>query len=78
LTPVAKKDVRVQVELKIHGDWNRSPLQAVTGITKGMAMLDDRLREAVGVARSRGSTWEEIGTSLGVSRQAAWMRFSTD
>ena len=30
----------------------------------------------VGVIRQRGISWTEIGKALGVSRQAAWMRFS--
>jgi hypothetical protein len=28
-------------------------------------------------ARSEGSAWDEIGQSLGASRQAAWERFAT-
>jgi len=30
----------------------------------------------VGILRSRGVSWETIGKALGVSRQAAWERFS--
>jgi hypothetical protein len=34
-------------------------------------------QESAGRARSEGRTWDEIGQSLGVSRQAAWERFAT-
>jgi hypothetical protein len=31
---------------------------------------------AAKAARGEGSTWDEIGEALGVSRQAAWERFA--
>ena len=34
------------------------------------------LTTQVGILRSRGVSWERIGRALGVSRQAAWERFS--
>ena len=34
------------------------------------------LREQVAALRDRDVTWEHIGKALGVSRQAAWERFS--
>ena len=34
------------------------------------------LQALVEVLRQRGSSWEAIGGALGVSRQAAWERFS--
>jgi hypothetical protein len=37
---------------------------------------DQALMEAVTTARRRGHSWGEIGAALGVSRQAAWARFS--
>jgi hypothetical protein len=37
--------------------------------------LDRAEQEAVNLARSEGVTWEAIGKALGVTRQAAQMRF---
>ena len=37
---------------------------------------DARLREAVGLARARGRSWNNIALALGVSRQAARQRFA--
>ena len=34
------------------------------------------LATQVGILRSRGVSWEKIGRALGVTRQAAWERFS--
>ena len=34
------------------------------------------MRDYVGILRSRGVTWTWIGAALGVSKQAAWDRFS--
>ena len=41
------------------------------------AVRDDeiRLREAIGVARAHGRSWNQIAIALGVSRQAARQRF---
>lgn len=37
----------------------------------------ERLQELVSTARSHGVSWQEIGGTLGVSRQAAFKRFGT-
>lgn len=34
------------------------------------------LQTEIDVLRKRGVTWEKIGDALGISRQAAWERFS--
>jgi hypothetical protein len=37
-----------------------------------------KLREHVDMLRQRGISWERIAAALGVSRQAAWERFSSE
>jgi hypothetical protein len=32
-------------------------------------------REAVRAAKAQGSTWEQIGEALGITRQAVWQRY---
>jgi hypothetical protein len=49
----------------------RLPLVAATA-----GQVDRHLREWVGLIRERHISYAEIGKSLGVSRQAAWERFS--
>ena len=34
------------------------------------------IQDRIDTLRERGVSWENIGSALGVSRQAAWMRFS--
>ncbi len=70
--------VTVEVTLTIDGDWRADPLKVVAGIREGALSLDEWQRKAVAEARAQGRTWEEIGTAAGVSRQAAWERYSTD
>lgn len=69
---------QVRVSLVIGDDWEDDPLRVVAGIREGGRVLDEWQRKAVAVAREQGRTWDEIGTACGVSRQAAWERFSTD
>ena len=38
----------------------------------------ERLREHIDMLRQRGISWERIAAALGVSRQAAWERFSKE
>jgi hypothetical protein len=39
---------------------------------------EERLREHVEMIRHRGISWERIAAALGVTRQAAWERFSKE
>jgi hypothetical protein len=70
--------VRVNVNLNVEGDWSSKPLVVIEGITAGIRGMDPPLERAVRLAREQGHTWAAIGKALGVSRQAAWERFSTD
>lgn len=68
----------VSVTLGISGSIEDHPLEVIRGITKGVKSLEPTLRQAVAIARQKRYTWEEIGHALGVTRQSAWERFSTD
>jgi hypothetical protein len=70
--------VHVTVTLGIDGELEQDPLAVIRGITAGTKSLEAPLRQAVSVARQQRRTWEEIGEALGVTRQTAWERFSTD
>jgi len=43
---------------------------------RGRAAYDALVLECVQVARDGGCTWEEIGTALGVTHQAARQRYA--
>jgi hypothetical protein len=68
----------VAVTLTLSGDWKDDPLRVISGISEGAKALTKWQRKAVNIARQQGLTWDEIGDAAGVSRQAAWERFSTD
>jgi ATP-dependent Clp protease ATP-binding subunit ClpX len=40
--------------------------------------VEEKLREHVAMLRDRGISWERIAAALGVTRQAAWERFSRE
>ena len=69
---------QVQVTLTVGDDWRSDPLRVVAGLREGSRSLEQWQRKAVAAAREQGRTWDEIGAACGVSRQAAWERFSTD
>ena len=45
-------------------------------ISRDLERLNLELWSTVAQARAEGQTWEQIGESLGISRQAACKRFS--
>jgi len=53
-------------------------LTRLAGAAAITAEADQRLKETVDALRERGHSWARIGKALGVSRQAAWERFSPE
>ena len=51
-------------------------LASLTRAQTAAPQIDAAIREYVEVLRSRGVSWTRIGAALGVSKQAAWERFS--
>ena len=53
--------------------------QLLSALTPSEVMVDgarDVLQTQVDTLRHRGASWAAIGAALGISRQAAWERFS--
>ena len=74
---MAKKRTHVKVTLSIE-NADRDPLGALRGITKATKSIAATAPEIVAMARAQRCTWAEIGDALGITRQAAWERFSAD
>jgi hypothetical protein len=53
-------------------------LDALPATALAVESSDRDLRDHVARLRSRGVSWERIAGALGVSRQAAWERFSNE
>jgi hypothetical protein len=60
--------------------WQALPtpalLAALPASSAAVEATSEVLHEHVGLLRKRGVSWAEIGDALGISRQAAWERFS--
>ena len=51
-------------------------LDAIADYAVILDEAEQELRTAVAAARAAGASWADIGGRLGVSRQAAWERFT--
>lgn len=71
-----EENVQVEVTLTIEGDWRTDPLKLLSGLREGQRSIEKWQGKAVREAREHGWSWDDIGTACGVSRQAAWERFS--
>ena len=60
--------------------WERmSDAELLSTLKPAAAIVDGSrnvLQAHVNALRQRGTSWEAIGSALGISRQAAWDRFS--
>lgn len=48
------------------------PLEALRELSRADVELETLRRERVAAARTQGASWDQIGESLGMSRQSAW------
>lgn len=51
-------------------------LASLARAQKAAPQIDAAMRDYAGILRARGVSWTRIGSALGVSKQAAWERFS--
>jgi hypothetical protein len=62
------------------GSWNELPddemLASLARIQAVVSQVNAAVHDHVAVLRDRGISWTRIGEALGVSKQAAWERFS--
>jgi hypothetical protein len=62
------------------GGWDEQPDETLLAnlgrLQAVVSQVDAALRNHVGMLRDRGVSWTRIGEALGVSKQAAWERFS--
>ena len=57
-------------------DPPRDPLSLLRCTVEARGLLEEIVLAAVAEARADSATWEEIGQALGVTREAAYQRFS--
>lgn len=54
------------------------PLEALRELSRADVELEALRRERVEAARREGATWDQIGESLGMSRQSAWEYYARE
>ncbi len=55
---------------------NVDPLLALLGLAAAAEHVNEKLTEVVRYCRHNAKTWTQIGEALGMSKHAAWERFS--
>jgi hypothetical protein len=56
----------------------RDPLAYAAALARTARLVEDGLRAHVSMAREAGSTWQQVGDALGVTKQAAQQRYGRD
>ena len=52
------------------------PLVLLVVLANGAAQVETKLEDLVAHCRTRNKSWTQIGQALGITKQAAWERFS--
>ena len=65
-----------RVRLRLVGPWEKDPLGDVRDACRVDFAVEKLLYQSVQAARDAGFSWTDIGKAMGVSKQAAWERFS--
>jgi len=51
-------------------------LDGVVALCRESLRIEKALHEAVASARGKGYSWKAIGEAMGITKQAAWRRFT--
>jgi hypothetical protein len=72
--------VLAEEQVRDFGSWTERPddelLESLGKVQTVVSQVDAAVHEHVTILRDRGISWTRIGQALGVSKQAAWERFS--
>ncbi len=72
--------ILAEEQVREFGAWSERPDgELLAGLAKVQAVVsqvDAAVHDHVALLRGRGISWTRIGQALGVSKQAAWERFS--
>ena len=72
--------ILAEEQVREFGSWSERPddelLASLGKVQAVVAQVDAAVHDHVAILRDRGISWTRIGQALGVSKQAAWERFS--
>ena len=72
--------ILAEEQVREFGSWSERPddelLASLAKVQAVVAQVDAAVHDHVATLRDRGISWTRIGQALGVSKQAAWERFS--
>jgi ClpX C4-type zinc finger len=72
--------ILAEEQVRDFGSWTERPddelLASLGRVQAVVAQVDAAVHDHVAILRDRGVSWTRIGQALGVSKQAAWERFS--
>jgi hypothetical protein len=71
-----KEMLGMATERQIRRAIRQSGLDGLTVLCRESWRIEKALYEAVMNAREAGYTWQQIGHSIGMSKQGAWRRFN--
>jgi hypothetical protein len=75
LTSASHADVAVAIDQLLSRLTRMDTSQRLHHLRQLQCLVNDHMDEAAREARSAGATWQEIGQSLGITRQAAQSRW---
>lgn len=68
--------IKIRVPKSVHASGEADALVKAAGVSDAVENLSGHIGKLVRSARNQGSSWTQIGEALGISKQAAWERFS--
>jgi polyribonucleotide nucleotidyltransferase len=68
--------MNVNINISVGGDWSEQPLQGLAALREASKQIDAQVWSAVKQAKLAGHTWEQIGASMGLSKQAVFERYA--
>ena len=66
---------KVRVRVRLTTD-EREPIVGIRAMCRESIKIEKGMRDLVAAARDQGHSWTEIGLAMGMTKQAAWRRFT--
>lgn len=68
--------MNLNINISIGGDWSDDPLRGLAALHEAAKQLDSQVWSTVRQAKLAGHTWEEIGRTMGLSKQTVFERYA--